>query len=233
MWLSLGLHFTSWFPLCGVGAGTPAPELSAWRLKLLLLLEKTWTVPKTERKGPSPGIPWQSSSNQHPTAFGRGSCVQPSFAAGVCSDPKALCCSVTVCDLGQGWKWMAPEELLPQQWDCHSFSPGRTLCTLFSSPGFSHSPQDLISARNNKHQKFLNYKPPVLKPGLCQGSISHSSYKVETCEVPISAPPNVEHTHSGILFGHKKEGRTTWMNHWKYDKWKKKKQRMKIAWLYL
>ena len=135
--------------------------------------------------------------------------------------------------LPQDWKWMAPEELLPQQWDCHCFSPGRTLCTLFSSPGFSHSPQDLISARNNKHQKFLNYKPPVLKPGLCQGSISHSSYKVETCEVPISVPPNVEHTHDGILFGHKKEGRTTWMNHWKYDKWKKKKQRMKIAWLYL
>ena len=108
---------------------------------------------------------------------------------------------------------MAPEELLPQQWDCHCFSPGRTLCTLFSSPGFSHSPQDLISARNNKHQKFLNYKPPVLKPGLCQGSISHSSYKVETCEVPISVAPNVEHTHDGILFGHKKEGRTTWMNH--------------------
>ena len=35
------------------------------------------------------------------TAFGRGSCVQPSFAAGVCSDPKALCCSVIVCDVGQ------------------------------------------------------------------------------------------------------------------------------------
>ena len=101
MWLSLGLHFTSWFPLCGVGAGTPPPELSVWRLKLLLLLEKTWTVPKKERNGPSPGIPWQSSSNQRPTAFGRGSCVQPSFAAGVCSDPKALCCSVIVCNVGQ------------------------------------------------------------------------------------------------------------------------------------
>lgn len=222
MWLSLGLHFTSWFPLCGVGAGTPPPELSAWRLKLLPLLEKTWTVPKKERKGPSPGIPWQSSSNQHPTGFGRRSCAQPSFAAGMCSDPKALCCSAIVCDVGQLEAHPGSRHRIGSEWLQRScclssgivhFSPGRTLCALFSCPGSRHSPQDLISARNNKHQKFLSYKLPVLKPGLCQGSISHNSYKVETCEVPISVPRNVEHTHNGILFGRKEEGRTTWMNH--------------------
>lgn len=226
VWLSLGLHFTSWPPLCGVGVGT---ELSALRLKLLPLLEKTWTVPKKGRKGPSPGIPWQSSSNPRPTDFGRGSCVQPSFAASVCSGPKALFCSVMWASwqptpeaaTGIGSK-MGLEELLPQQWDCPCLSPGRTLVYSVPLPGSSHSPQDLISARNNKQQKFQSYKPPVLKRGLCQGSISHSSCKVETCKVPIRVPPNMEHTHNAILFGHKKEGRTTWMNHWKYDKWKKK-----------
>ena len=138
VWLSLGLHFTSWLPLCGVGAGS---ELSAWRLKLLPLLEKTWTVPKKGKKGPSPGIPWQSSSNPHPTDFGRGSCVQPSFAAGVCSGPKALFCSVmwaswqptpeAATGIGSKWLWrscclssgIVPVYLLEE-----------LLCTLFPSP---------------------------------------------------------------------------------------------------
>lgn len=70
------------------------------------------------QKGEKGAIPRHSLAVQLQSASHRlwkkESCAQPSFAAGMCSDPKALCCSAIVCDVGQ---LEAHSRKPPQDWE--------------------------------------------------------------------------------------------------------------------